>query len=217
MAEHLFAKGGVEALVRHAKGRPRGETDWLEFKASAWLLPEDLAKGETQQEQNWHIAKGIIALMNTSGGALVIGIREKDWESVALDANDPKGRCIGNSLDDYVRRAIMPQVWPGKLSWTTPKGETMTLERNPALGTLLDWRHGPYKHGDGREGEVIVVLVKPSTELCLATTPIGPKGRERTLYVLYRRLLGDGGEVVEETDFRKIEAWREERQIEKPY
>ncbi len=87
LAEHLLAEGGVEALIRHAG---YAETDWLELKAGMCLLPEDKKKGETEKYLYWNIAKEVIALMNTSGGALVIGVHDKTLNLVPLENNDPR-------------------------------------------------------------------------------------------------------------------------------
>ena len=114
LAEHLLTEGGVEALIRYAGN---AETDWLELKAGMCLLPEDKKHGATQADLNWSIAKDVIALMNTSGGALVIGIAEGTLNLVPLEDNDPHQYIERNGIEGYIRHVVRPFVWPTALTW----------------------------------------------------------------------------------------------------
>ena len=78
-------QGGVEALLRLSGN---DESSWLEMKAGMRLLDEDRAKGETEKDLYWNIARAAIEIMNTSGGILLIGIQDKTHDVVPLSDND---------------------------------------------------------------------------------------------------------------------------------
>ncbi|MBR4663992.1 MAG: putative DNA binding domain-containing protein, partial [Lentisphaeria bacterium] len=66
--------GGVKALMERAEN---SERPWLEFKASIQLLKEHVKEGYKPEDLYWEIAKAVIAMMNTYGGAVIIGINDQ--------------------------------------------------------------------------------------------------------------------------------------------
>ena len=206
LAEHLLAEGGMEALLRYAGN---AETDWLELKAGMCLLPEDKKKGETEKDLYWNIAKEVIALMNTSGGALVIGIHDKTLNLVPLEENDPRHILAEKGIDGYVREFVRSNVWPSSLSWTY-RGKTWELADKQVPTDLISYHHALYSGPDGRTGEVVVLLVKPSEKIRLAK-------EDRKSSVLLKRTRGEVGEAVPIYDYDEFDKYKTTREIESAF
>lgn len=202
LAEHLLSEGGVGALLRYAGN---AETDWLELKAGMCLLPEDRKKGETEKDLYWNIAKEVIALMNTSGGALVIGIHDKTLNLVPLEENDPRHILAEKGIDGYVREFVRSNVWPSSLSWTY-RGKTWELADKQVPTDLISYHHAPYSGPDGRTGEVVVLLVKPSEKIRLAK-------EDRKSSVLLKRTRGKVGEAVPIYDYDEFDKYKTTREV----
>lgn len=202
LANHLLSQGGVEALIRYAGN---AETDWLELKAGMCLLPEDRKKGETERDLYWNIAKEVIALMNTSGGALVIGIHDKTLNLVPLEENDPRHVLAEKGIDGYVREFVRSNVWPSSLSWTY-RGKTWELADKQVPMDLISYHHAPYSGPDGRTGEVVVLLVKPSEKIRLAK-------EDRKSSVLLKRTRGEVGEAVPIYDYDEFDKYKVSREV----
>ena len=101
----------------------KDECDWLELKASFYVSASDpdLEKRETvaeaermrvsprallDQENLGRIAKSIIALHNTRGGVVLVGVSpDAAHRHVPLESNDPDGILERGGLNDYVKRA----------------------------------------------------------------------------------------------------------------
>lgn len=78
------------------------ETDWLEHKAAFHLLPAE-DSSSNRAWYRWHLCSQIIALANTHGGALVLGVRDQTAQIVGcLSPSDParadRVRELSNSL-----------------------------------------------------------------------------------------------------------------------
>ena len=206
LANHLLSQGGVEALIRYAGN---AETDWLELKAGMCLLPEDRKKGETEKDLYWNIAKEVIALMNTSGGALVIGIHDKTLNLVPLEENDPRHVLAEKGIDGYVREFVRSNVWPSSLSWTY-RGKTWELADKQVPTDLISYHHAPYSGPDGRTGEVVVLLVKPSEKIRLAK-------EDRKSSVLLKRTRGEVGEAIPIYDYDEFDKYKASREVESAF
>lgn len=206
LAEYLYSKGGVAALVQYAGN---AETDWLELKAGMCLLPEDRKKGETEKDLYWNIAKEVIALMNTSGGAIVIGIHDKTLNLVPLEENDPRHILAEKGIDGYVREFVRSNVWPSSLSWTY-RGKTWELADKQVPTDLISYHHAPYSGPDGRTGEVVVLLVKPSEKIRLAR-------EDRKSSVLLKRTRGEVGEAIPIYDYDEFDKYKASREVESAF
>ena len=206
LAEHLLSEGGVEALIRYAGN---AETDWLELKAGMCLLPEDRKKGETEKDLYWNIAKEVIALMNTSGGALVIGIHDKTLNLVPLEDNDPRHIIAVKGIEGYIREVVRSKVWPSSLTWNY-RGKIWELSDKQLPTDLISYHHAPYSGPDGQNGEVVVLLVKPSDKIRLVK-------EDQKSSVLLKRTRGEVGEAIAVYDYDEFEKYRVSREIESAF
>lgn len=198
--DHLL--GGVEELIKIANGQ---ETGWLEFKASTISRKQDYQPGENKNDAIWNVTKGIIALLNGWGGAVIIGITpegipvgwESCYEDVVMLQPDQKG--------DFILKNIKtPVLKPKKGSWKTGLKGILSLKR-PISNEYVELRRATYK-----SKEVIVFMVKPlpEKEFPLWVMKSTNDGQEH-IFHLYRRCFGDVGEVIPITDpdeFYKIKS-----------
>jgi DNA replication ATP-dependent helicase Dna2 len=106
---------GVEELIKLTNGQ---ETDWLEFKA-AIREPDD--NKQKRHDLAWHVSRALIAMMNTSGGAVLVGV-DDDAEIIGLDASDPEGKIEKEGVESFIRSNIYSVLLPEKGQWNTSKG-----------------------------------------------------------------------------------------------
>ena len=96
LAEKILShpKGGVEALINLTH---KQETEWIEFKASLTPHSENYKKkGENLDDYKWHVAKAIVALVNTRGGVVIIGV-DDNGNSVGIEHIDsPSSKQLQN-------------------------------------------------------------------------------------------------------------------------
>ena len=123
----LFAKEVIEFSPDHAVdillSKGVDECDWLELKASFYVSDddEDLSnikllskKPEGYEDRQWlnelnkgRIVKDIIAMYNSRGGVILIGISpDSRHELVPMAQNDPYGILRNRGINDYVNRII---------------------------------------------------------------------------------------------------------------
>ena len=201
LAEHLYSKGGVAALVQYAG---KAETDWLELKAGMCLREEDIKKNETPQDLYWNYAREIIALMNSSGGVLIIGIQDQTLQYVPLEENDPK-HLMNLGPEVYIREFVKHSLWPKELTWTS-HGKTQELSNKQLPSDILAWHHAPYVDSFGRMGEVVLIFVKPADQVRLVRSA-------GNSYPLFKRTKGDLGEAVPIFDPDLIDKYKVTREI----
>lgn len=202
LAEYLYSKGGVAALVQYAG---KAETDWLELKAGMCLQPENKRKNEKEEDLYWNYAREIIALMNTSGGVLIVGIQDGTLQYVPLEDNDPKHK-MEEGLEVYIREFVVKCLWPSNLMWTT-HGKKWELVNKQGVSDLLAWRHASYTDQDGRTGEVVLVFVRPADPVRLVKAEGKYSG-------LIKRIRGDLGEALPTFDYGDIKSYNDNREIE---
>ncbi len=137
------------------------ETDWLEFKAACGP-PEDDSSGNklNKNDYRWHVAEAVIALANTHGGCVLLGVND-EAEPVGLDASDP--RKLRNKKDDdaflrYLEQAVLR---PQKGWGCAAKGRVKVYPDCPH--DLFELRMGKLAGKD-----VVIILVPPrsETEIC---------------------------------------------------
>jgi hypothetical protein len=157
------------------------ECEWLELKASVALSPEDQKKGDKPEDLYWSIANAVIGIMNTYGGAVIIGIDDKNHKVVPLKAHDPRHVIQTEGLEAYLRKEIYDRIWSSNNgNWGT---KNVFHTTNP-LPPLIDVEKAVY------QGEyVAVILVKPSVP-CLRIW----KGQVEEIRC---RVLGKIGETIE--------------------
>lgn len=141
MAER--GSGAVETLINIAHG---GETDWLEKKAAIYVSEEkdpafraklekmekcsaDVVANEKRRyeaELLRSIACALVALHNSRGGVLLVGIDDAN-NPVPLSECDGDGIFANEGLEAYVRKSVIGRLCPkggffecGKANWTIP-------------------------------------------------------------------------------------------------
>ena len=139
-AKQVFdnSQGDVWPLIEEAGG---GECEWLELKAGT--LPRDndadLKKWEDEGDVTWKVMAGLFALVNSTGGALILGLSENKTidpvriEPVDLDTSVPGNYIKRGDRDGFElelvqqlykknptrkNNAILSGVWTGKSSGT---------------------------------------------------------------------------------------------------
>ena len=142
-------KGGVEVLLNLAGNN---ETDWLELKAS--YLPEN-GKITSPEKHNkddyiWSVTKGIVALANSHGGILIVGIDDQ------LNLVDIQGLGYREDKDAFIRK-VMAKVLPAHLKC---KHKRYEISENRLLQQTLTPKIYPYK-----KGNVLTILIPPLKEI----------------------------------------------------
>lgn len=112
LARALLREGGVAMLLKAAKGT---ETSWLEVKE---MSSGPLREGEDKDAHTWDVKKGLIALSNTQGGVLIVGLVDSTWHPVGLGqsgsenpngfAEDIQARIINST------RLLWYRKWPAR-------------------------------------------------------------------------------------------------------
>lgn len=147
------SNNNLKTLLKCADDR---ENEWLEFKAGVHLLPDENSK-ETDEDLLWNITKAVIAIMNTVGGAVIIGIRDNDLEVVPLETCDPRNVIKQFGVDRYFREQILNKICPVKNKWKTSKGDIYTLrETGYCLSDYLEIKSVSYQGHD-----IALILIKP--------------------------------------------------------
>lgn len=114
-ASGTSGNGDLQQLFDYVCGH---ETCFLEFKATPYMPDQKFSKdnrfgyheGESNDDYTWNVAKAVIALANTVGGGIILGISDKghepipeicikNWEEEQWDkfANDYKIRILKTS------------------------------------------------------------------------------------------------------------------------
>lgn len=146
-------KGGVPALLEIAGNT---ECEWLELKASVQLTPEDAKKGDKPEDLYWSIANAVISMMNSYGGAVIIGIEDKNHNRVPFEESDPNGFIRKGGIEAYLRCAIYDKIWAdngGMKNWGT-KNNFHSKVPLPNIVHIESYNY----HG----GPVAVLLVEPA-------------------------------------------------------
>jgi len=98
-----------------------GESDWLEFKAGirkTGQMPSEYDANE------WHVAKALLAMANTEGGLLVLGVEEPQkngrWYHTELDKayGEPSIDLTDkDQVETFIRKKILPWILPVEGAW----------------------------------------------------------------------------------------------------
>ena len=175
----------LDSLLDCAEGR---EHEWLEFKAGMHLLPQDQVK-ETDEDLWWNITKAVIGMMNTTGGAVIIGLSDK-LNVVPLEECDPRGVIESSGIDRYFREEILGRICPQKTSWITSKGDSYSLEGDVSdIGHLLDIKTVTYQGH-----KIAALLVQPKTGKCIRVFQrvLKNKNLDRGVEIVFSRKKGVG-------------------------
>jgi len=205
LVERILAHAprGVAALIEAAGGHER---DWLELKAA--IFDSEPKPGENRADYYWNVAHAVIAMANTRGGALILGVDDKTKEAVGLHRSDPEGIIRSAGIEDFVRTVIGDLVLRPKNGWK------LGLKRahwrlNTALPlTCVETTVLPYQ-----DDKVLVLVVHPvpaDGELLFITDP------DNRLERLPTRILGDVGETRDLYSMSDIEQFKKDRKISSP-
>lgn len=175
------------------------ENCWLEFKASIYSRQTDKSPNENDDDAYWHVARSVIAFMNSSGGVIIIGIQDGTADPVPLSENDPYGILKQRGLEAYFRQGILEHLPGMKKKWSTGLTGIWNIEEEIPEGTVY------IEKSLYRNCEIALVFVKP-LENCLT---VKHSNRE---YMLVRKA-GAVGRVQELTTFREMNHWLQTRQI----
>jgi hypothetical protein len=149
--------GGIERVIAFAGGH---ECDWLEFKDS--LYPRDgkfpvdkKGRSANHADYQWNLAKAVISMANSWGGAILLGVQEEEGSRKPLAAGlyaKKKEHC--DTWDDYCRFILEPALF-SKKGWIT--GQSGSWKAAPIIpDTLVDRQKATF------QGKTIgVLIVKP--------------------------------------------------------
>lgn len=138
------------------------EGDWLEFKAA--LFPDHTnsnpssgsSKTETSKENEvdyfWHVAKAVIAMANSHGGVILLGVSDHG-EPVDSRFFDPHG-YLESSTDTYFRHTLAKAIIPESRQWATGTRGIWRVEQSHSH--LVDMRSATL---NGKP--IIAMLVHP--------------------------------------------------------
>lgn len=179
------------------------ECDWLELKASFYVSDDDedfsnikllSKKPEGYGDRQWldelnkgRIVKDIIAMYNSRGGVILIGISpDSRHELVPMAQNDPYGILRNRGINDYVNR-INDQL-STRYSWF---GTARHYSSRP-VGGLFESKILPY-----RNGHVVALIVKSAglNDSCIITCDDERSPRNAKSFFVFR---AEGGNNREE-------------------
>jgi len=87
------------------------ETCWLEFKMSYELSDEDLERGDQPHQLYFNICQAAMALANSHGGLLIIGIDDQYKQSGKVLTYDQLGRNMKNPTWEAIQECINNKVF----------------------------------------------------------------------------------------------------------
>lgn len=189
-----FGDEGVEKMLRCTRG---AETDWLEFKASLQFDPEleenreeaRARKGERQNDLYWNVAKALVSLHNTRGGALVVGIDDRSALRDAVGVPD-------GDFDRFIREEIGQGLLRDKRKYTTGRGG--------AVSHVLTRQIEVEPHPASFCGKTVaVLLVRPAKDGNLLSTTETRNNQDSVFF--YHRWLGRVGEVLKASSDESFE------------
>lgn len=152
-----YSNDDVEALIKLSRGE---ETEWLEFKASLYASKEfPLGEDETNDDLFFNAAKAVIAMANSQGGIVLIGVSDdKLPEPVGLTYSDPKEILKNKGVDDFLRNLVDKAIYPQDKKWETGEA-TWVLNDNAALRCtprMCSWK--------GKKVAAIIVTPVPESD-----------------------------------------------------
>lgn len=206
MNGHLFVKEVIgfspENAVDILLSKGVDECDWLELKASFYVSGDDEdfsniklleKKPEYYGDRKWldelnkgRIVKDIIAMYNSRGGVIFIGISpDSDHSLVPMTQNDPYGILRNRGINDYVNR-INDQL-STRYSWF---GTARHYSSRP-VGGLFESKILPY-----RNGHVVALIVKSAglNDSCTITCDDERSPRNAKSFLLFRAEDGNNRE-----------------------
>ena len=183
------------------------ECEWLELKASIQLTPEDIKKGDKPEDLYWSVANAVISMMNYYGGAVIIGIDDKNHNRVPLEENDPNGFIRKGGMEAYLRCAIYDKIWvadnDGKKTWGT-KNHFHSKGPLPNFVHIESYRY--------QGGQVAVILVEPAVP-CFRIW----KGQVEEIRTRHPGNIGETKEIIGSNEMLAYEQRERRKDVSQPY
>lgn len=150
----LHPRGGVETLMCLVES----ETEWLELKAASYPDGGRFEKGKNADDYRWNVAKAVIALANSIGGVVLLGVAD-DGSVVGIEASDPKGRRRSKGTEAFRREVVMQQILLPPKGWNTGNDGKLRLLNAALLERLIALEEIPQG-----EKTVLAIFVQPATK-----------------------------------------------------
>jgi cold shock CspA family protein len=180
----LHPRGGVKALIQLVK---ESETEWLELKAATHPKNGVFGKGENADDYYWNVAKAVIALANSVGGVVLLGVTD-DGSVIGIDASDPEGRRQTKGAEAFRREVVMQKMLMPPKGWKTERKGTFQLANAAVLNRLVTLEEIP--HGDK---SVLAIFVDPTEDYGFVEI----ESTQSVGQIIYARTRGAVGQVVE--------------------
>ena len=189
LAQEIISKRDEDAVATILRYAGDAECDYLELKASVLARQQDLGPGEQPEDMYWNIAKELIALMNTRGGLLVIGVTDgKNHDAVPLRENDKDNIIDNEGIEAYIRKVIEANVVPQNQEWTY-KNRKYCVPPSKNL-----WNHLQVQKLNYLGETVVAFLVEPCDEKDFITVKSHWSDGREAPEILPRRRKGHIGE-----------------------
>ncbi|WP_158270883.1 RNA-binding domain-containing protein [Thalassorhabdomicrobium marinisediminis] len=134
------------------------ETEWLELKASFYPEGGNFEQGTNADDYRWNVAKAVIALANSIGGVVLLGVAD-DNGVIGIEASDPDGRRRSKGAEAFRREVVMPQVLCPAKGWKTGRQGNFRLANAALLERLVALEEIPQG-----EQSVLAIFVDPAPE-----------------------------------------------------
>ncbi|MBB1492292.1 putative DNA binding domain-containing protein [Paracoccus sp. MC1854] len=134
----------------------QSETEWLELKAGCYPGGGRFERGTNADDYRWNVAKAVIALANSIGGVLLLGVAD-DGGVVGIEASDPKGRRRSKGAEAFRREIVMQQVLLPANGWKTGRQGNFRLVNAALLERLVALEEIPQG-----EQSVLAIFVDPA-------------------------------------------------------
>ncbi|WP_417809103.1 RNA-binding domain-containing protein [Thioclava sp.] len=168
----------------------QSETEWLELKASIHPKGGVFDKGTNADDYYWHVAKAVIALANSIGGVLLLGVTD-DGGVIGIEASDPKRRRQSKGAEAFRREVVMQKLLLPPKGWKTGQQGTFQLVNAALLERLVALEEIP----DG-EQTVLAIFVDPAPAGYGFVEVKGPKDASPVTYVRERGAVGRVRELL---------------------
>lgn len=165
-------QGGIDALLRLAEDQ---ETDWLECKAALHPVGGVFEPGENADDYRWHVAKAAVALANSCGGVVLLGLNDALCP-VGLAPSDPRGVLARKGREAFNRDVVLAPLV--STCWKT--GTSGTIKLLGSMERLIEIRNADYR---GQPLAAILVAPVPDNDLLeLSELREFREGREKYTY-----------------------------------
>ncbi len=179
--------GGLQALMGLIND---SEVEWLELKAACYPTGGAFGQDENEADYGWHVAKAVVALANSIGGAVLLGVKD-DGEPIGLDASDPKGLIEKEGFDAFKRKVIIEKVLLPKKGWRTGKSGSVMLAAPDIFERLIVLHDVPCA------GQALLAIFVDPVPADFGFIAVAQTQSGRTTQHIYVRKRGDIGQVVD--------------------